>query len=153
MGIKTVTIYKDHLMYSQIHAENAEKESSGKTTKVDFDDAEDLNFTINSRRKTLEISASCRVELSNGARGGEYRSINRTFYLRLERGEVEKLVTTALNNKLLKKLDINNLDRIDLVGKLELDIERYKVEMDKAQKEIKRLHKLIDRAKVALNES
>ena len=140
-------------MYSQIHAENAEKESSGKTTKVDFDDVEDLNFTINSTSKTLEIKASCGEELSNGARGGEYHSMNRTFFLELKKEEVEKLVTTALNNKLLKKLDINNLDRIDLVGKLELDIERYKVEMDKAQKEIKRLHKLIDRAKVALNES
>ena len=139
-------------MYSEIHATNAEKESSGKTTRV-WSDVEGLNFTINSTSKTLEISASCRVELSNGARGGEYHSMNRTFFLELKKEEVEKLVTTALNNKLLKKLDINNLDRIDLVGKLELDIERYKVEMDKAQKEIKRLHKLIDRAKVALNES
>ena len=139
-------------MYSEIHATNAEKESSGKTTRV-WSDVEGLNFTINSTSKTLEINASYGEELSSGARGGEYLSMNRTFYLRLEKEEVEKLVTTALNNRLLKKLDINNLDRIDLVGKLELDIERYKVEMDKAQKEIKRLHKLIDRAKVALNES
>lgn len=92
MGIKTVTIYKDHHMYSQIHAANAEKESSGKTTQV-WSDVEDLNFTINSTSKTLEINASCNEVLSSGARGGEHLIMNRTFYLELEKeSQVQKLL-------------------------------------------------------------
>lgn len=139
-------------MYGQIFAvSEVNEESSGKTMRV-WSDADSLSFSIDPEKKILVIKASCSHEMGTGERGGEVSAINRKLLLELEKDEVEKLVASALNNKLLKKLEIGNLQSIDLVGKLQLDIDRYKAELDSARREIKRLHKVISKAKAALNE-
>ena len=139
-------------MYGQIHAVSDVNDSTGKTMRV-WSDADRINFSIVPQKKLLEISASCYHETSSGERGGEYIAINRTFLLQLEKEEVEKLVFTALNKKLLKKLQITNLQNIDLVGKLELDIEGLKTALAASQREVKRLNKIIGAAQKTLAEA
>lgn len=144
-------------MYGQIHAKSEIKDNSrGKTMRV-WGDASALTFysSYDDDDKVLIIKASC-TEIFNGDDDNDasyYDEINRNLRLELNKEEVEKLATAILtvNQKLLKKFKISNLQAINPVGKLKLDIERLKGELDSDKREIKRLHKIINKAKTALN--
>lgn len=137
-------------MYGQIYAVNEIHESSGKTARV-WSDADRLDFSIDTHKQILVISAFCSHEISSGGRGGDYKAVSREFRLELDKDEVEKLVATALNKKLLKKLAIDNLESIDVISKLELDLNRQKEKLNLAEREVKRLKRIVVRATAVLD--
>jgi len=70
--------------------------------------------------------------------------------LELNKLEVEKLVSTALNEKLLKKLNIKNLAQIDKVSKLEIEIAELRLQLDEANLELRNLRSAIEKAAALL---
>lgn len=131
-------------MYTQVFAKSAvNDDSKGKTSRV-WSDVDKIKFSINREHSLLVITASCYDEKGSY---GAY-DVEREFHLELEKIEVEKLVSTALNDKLLKQLDIDNLSVIDKVSALELSVDRLQKEIEKVKKENSILR---DRIKTAIN--
>lgn len=116
-------------MYTQVFAKSAVNEDSrGKTSRV-WSDVDKINFSINKEHSLLVVTASCYDE----KKGYGAYDVEREFHLEFERNEVEKLVSTALNEKLLKQLDIENLAVIDKVSALELSLEKLQKEFDESR--------------------
>lgn len=135
-------------MYTHIFSRNAiNDESSGKTSRV-WSDATQMNFSINKVNQQLVIEAFCYD--SKGIT--DVYDVNRQFLLKLEKDEVEKLVSKALNDKLLKNLDIQNLASIDKVSALERDLQKAKNKIKALKKENSFLKNLISKAINILNE-
>jgi hypothetical protein len=103
--------------------------------------------------KRVVGTATCWDEKGTGERGGFTTTIERQFHLEFNKKEVEKLVDTALNEKLLKKLNINNLKQIDRAGKLEIDVANLREQLLLAHRELKRLKRLIGAARSTLNQA
>lgn len=132
-------------MYAQIYAESLSNLSTGKTMRV-WSVPENITFSVREEDKALRIEASCTDRESSGNRGGEYNPVTRIFHLRLELAEVEKLVATALNEKLLKKIGITNLAKIDKISKLELDNEALLQQLEAVKEEYADLQKRVSAA-------
>ncbi len=133
-------------MYTQVFAKSAVNEDSkGKTSRV-WSDVDKLRFRIDRDKSLLVIEASCYDEKGYGL-----YDVERDFLLELEKTEVEKLVSTALNEKLLKQLDIKNLSNLDKVSPLELELDRVRKELGASKKDNAELRRRIKRAANALS--
>jgi chromosome segregation ATPase len=138
-------------VYAQIYAERMSNTSTGKTMRV-WSTAERLRFEVIEASQTLRIKANCSEGHSSGDRGGTYDPVDRQFFLDLDKSEVEKLVAHALNEQLLKKMNIANLAQIDRVSKLEDDLSETKAQLKAAQAKIADLESRITQARKALGE-
>jgi DNA-directed RNA polymerase alpha subunit len=133
-------------MYSQIFSVSAVNGgSAGKTSRV-WSRVDKIKFSINKQREQLVLEASC---YDSKGWTNDY-DVTREFQLRLEKNEVEKLVSEALSNKLLKRLNIKNLASIDTVGALELALEKAKEENQSLKAENEALLKGISEAAAIL---
>jgi hypothetical protein len=110
-----------------------------------------MRFEVSEEKGLLYIKASCTANGNSGDRGGDYNPIFRNLHLELNKEEVEKLVATALNEKLLRKLNIENLASIDIIGHLELEVQRRNLLLQIANEKNSRLRCLIDDAISMLN--
>jgi len=138
-------------LYAQIYAESLSNLSTGKTMRV-WSSADQLEFELVEGAKELRIKATCSERNNSGDRGGEYNPITRKFLLDLNKTEVEKLVGRALNEKLLKKMDIANLSEIDKVSQLENELDKLRRGLDEMSKKVKVLEAKISRATKVLSE-
>ena len=132
-------------MYTQIFARSVSNESAGKTARV-WSDVDKLDFLIDEKKSMLVIKASC---YDDKGYTDDY-DVQREFWLELEKQEVEKLVSTALNHKLLKKLDIANLAQIDKISALENELEQVREELAQSLAEQRTMRSRIRRAIGAL---
>jgi len=111
-----------------------------------------MEFELVPSGKKLRIKATCSDRNNSGDRGGEHNPITRDFFLDLDKTEVEKLVGRALNEKLLKKMDIANLSEIDKVSQLENELDKLRRGLDEMSKKVKVLEAKISRATKVLSE-
>jgi hypothetical protein len=132
-------------MYAQIYAISLDNFSTGKTMRV-WSTVSQINFGLDESQSSLKIEASCRDRENSGDRGGSYNPVTRRLLVELERAEVEKLVEVSLNERLLKRLNIQNLEKIDAVSALELRIKELEMRLSDTQSENERLREVIKSA-------
>ena len=94
-------------MYVEIHASNAEKRSSGKSTRVDSERPKMQVLGMSPEHPCrsswcIEVTAQEYIEYSSGAHGGEARVTKRTLKLHISPADLDELLTLAQANGLLK---------------------------------------------------
>lgn len=129
-------------MYAQIYAESLDNRSTGKTMRV-WSHVEEVTFGVIEEDQLLVIKATCHDRENSGDRGGDYNPVTRQLLLKLNKEEVEKLVATSLNEKLLKKLNIENIANIDVISHLEIELQNRNDELRMVNEEIDSLRELM----------
>lgn len=135
-------------MYAEIIAKNSvNEESSGKTARV-WADARMLSFELDEDNNALVITSFCYEQRGIS---GEY-NVERTFRLELDRKDVEKLIDSVLNEKILKKMGVSNLSNMGRMARLELSLEKILCEVKKLKVENSFLRRNINKAKSILTD-